>query len=55
MRVHAYAAPSPSEPLAPVTIERRDVGPDDVLIEIRDAGICHCRRSSPGTQGRSMS
>ncbi|MEU4780003.1 NAD(P)-dependent alcohol dehydrogenase [Micromonospora sp. NPDC023633] len=41
MRVHAYAASGPSEPLAPTTIERRDVGPNDVLIEIRYAGICH--------------
>ncbi|MEU4640987.1 NAD(P)-dependent alcohol dehydrogenase [Micromonospora sp. NPDC023814] len=41
MRVHAYAAPSPSEPLAPTIIERRDVGPNDVLIEIKYAGICH--------------
>ena len=41
MRVHAYAAPGPSEPLAPTTIERRDVGPTDVLIEIKYAGICH--------------
>ncbi|MFF3239038.1 NAD(P)-dependent alcohol dehydrogenase [Micromonospora sp. NPDC002931] len=41
MRVHAYAAPGPSEPLAPTTIERRDVGPNDVLIEIKYAGICH--------------
>ncbi|MFU8854863.1 NAD(P)-dependent alcohol dehydrogenase [Micromonospora sp. SL1-18] len=41
VRVHAYAAPSPSEPLAPVIIERRHVGPKDVLIEIKYAGICH--------------
>jgi uncharacterized zinc-type alcohol dehydrogenase-like protein len=41
MRVHAYAAPGPSEPLAPTVIERRDVGPNDVLIEIKYAGICH--------------
>jgi alcohol dehydrogenase (NADP+) len=41
MRVHAYAAPAAGEPLAPTTIERRDVGPNDVLIEIRYAGICH--------------
>lgn len=39
--VHAYAAPSATEPLVPVTIERRDVGPKDVLIAIRYAGICH--------------
>jgi uncharacterized zinc-type alcohol dehydrogenase-like protein len=41
VRAHAYAAPSPSEPLAPTIIERRDVGPNDVLIEIKYAGICH--------------
>lgn len=39
--VHAYAAPSATEPLVPVTIERRDVGPTDVLIEIRYSGVCH--------------
>jgi uncharacterized zinc-type alcohol dehydrogenase-like protein len=41
MRVHAYAAPAASQPLAPTVIERRDVGPNDVLIEIKYAGICH--------------
>jgi uncharacterized zinc-type alcohol dehydrogenase-like protein len=41
MRVNAYAAPAAGEPLAPTTIERRDVGPRDVLIEITHAGICH--------------
>ena len=41
MRVNAYAAPSATEPLVPVTIDRRDVGPMDVLIEIKYAGICH--------------
>ncbi|MEV5826398.1 NAD(P)-dependent alcohol dehydrogenase [Spirillospora sp. NPDC052242] len=41
MRVHAYAAPAAGRPLAPTTIERRDVGPNDVLIEIYYAGICH--------------
>ncbi|GAA3667147.1 NAD(P)-dependent alcohol dehydrogenase [Arthrobacter ginkgonis] len=39
--VNAYAALSPTELLAPTKIERRDVGPHDVLIEIRYAGICH--------------
>ncbi|WP_028474863.1 NAD(P)-dependent alcohol dehydrogenase [Nocardioides alkalitolerans] len=39
--VNAYAAPSATEPLVPTTIERRDVGPHDVLIEIAYAGICH--------------
>jgi uncharacterized zinc-type alcohol dehydrogenase-like protein len=41
LTVNAYAAPSATEPLVPTTIERRDVGPTDVLIEIRYAGICH--------------
>ncbi|NYI80158.1 NAD(P)-dependent alcohol dehydrogenase [Nocardioides panzhihuensis] len=41
MRVNAYAAPSAGEPLAPTTIERREVGANDVLIAIEYAGICH--------------
>ena len=41
MRVNAYAAPAAGQPLAPTTIERRDVGPNDVLIDIEFAGICH--------------
>src|SRR3954449_12222836 len=41
MRVNAYAAPAAGQPLAATTIERRAVGPNDVLIEIEYAGICH--------------
>ncbi len=41
MRINAYAAPEAGAPLAPTTIERRDVGSNDVLIEIQYAGICH--------------
>jgi uncharacterized zinc-type alcohol dehydrogenase-like protein len=41
LTVPAYAAPSATEPLVPVTIERRDTGSSDVLIAIRYAGICH--------------
>ena len=37
----ALAAPAAGEPLAPLTIERRDLRPDDVRIEIAYAGICH--------------
>jgi uncharacterized zinc-type alcohol dehydrogenase-like protein len=37
----AYGAPSASEPLVPLTIDRRDVGPRDVLIDIKFCGICH--------------
>ncbi|WP_109505733.1 NAD(P)-dependent alcohol dehydrogenase [Nocardioides speluncae] len=39
--VSAYGAKSATEPLAPLTIERRDLGPHDVLTEIKYAGICH--------------
>jgi uncharacterized zinc-type alcohol dehydrogenase-like protein len=39
--VNAYASPSATADLVPTTIERRDVGPHDVLIEIKYAGICH--------------
>ncbi|MFG6503111.1 NAD(P)-dependent alcohol dehydrogenase [Microbacterium sp. P05] len=41
LTVNAYAAPSATEPLEATTIERRDLGPRDVLIEIKYAGICH--------------
>jgi alcohol dehydrogenase (NADP+) len=41
MRVNAYAAPASGQPLAPTIIERREVGANDVLIEIEYAGICH--------------
>jgi D-arabinose 1-dehydrogenase-like Zn-dependent alcohol dehydrogenase len=34
----AYAAPGAGEPLIPTTIERRDVGANDVLIDIEYAG-----------------
>jgi len=39
--INAYAAPSATEPLIKTTIERRDVGANDVLIEIKYAGVCH--------------
>jgi len=39
--VKAYAAPSATDDLVPTTIERREVGAHDVLIEIKFAGICH--------------
>jgi uncharacterized zinc-type alcohol dehydrogenase-like protein len=37
----AYATPGPSAPFEKTTIERRDLGPRDVLIKIAYAGICH--------------
>ncbi|PYY32586.1 NAD(P)-dependent alcohol dehydrogenase [Curtobacterium sp. MCJR17_055] len=39
--VNAYAAPSATEPLVKTTIERRDLLPGDVMIDIDYAGICH--------------
>ncbi|MFJ5231332.1 NAD(P)-dependent alcohol dehydrogenase [Kitasatospora sp. NPDC088391] len=41
MRVNAYAAPAEGLPLGPTTVERRPVGPEDVLIAVEYAGICH--------------
>jgi uncharacterized zinc-type alcohol dehydrogenase-like protein len=41
VNVPAYAAPAAGEPLAPTVIERRAVGPNDVLIDVTHAGICH--------------
>lgn len=39
--VTAYGAPAEGERLTRLTIERRAVGPRDVLIEIAYCGICH--------------
>src|SRR5438552_14927401 len=39
--VHARCTCGPREHFKPTTIERRDVGPRDVLIDIAYAGICH--------------
>lgn len=39
--VNAYIATAADEPLSKTTIERRDLGPRDVLIDIAFAGICH--------------
>ena len=41
LTINAYAATSPTDPLVPTTITRRDVGPTDILIEIVYAGVCH--------------
>jgi uncharacterized zinc-type alcohol dehydrogenase-like protein len=39
--VTAYATPAAKAPFAKTTIERRELGPNDVLIKIAFAGICH--------------
>jgi threonine dehydrogenase-like Zn-dependent dehydrogenase len=41
LTVNAYGATSAADPLVPMTAQRRDLGPHDVLIEIRYCGICH--------------
>ena len=37
----AWAAPAAHAPFAPFTFERRELGPDDVRIDILYCGICH--------------
>lgn len=41
LRTPAYAAADARSPLAPFTIERREPGPHEVLIEILYCGVCH--------------
>ncbi|WPB72808.1 NAD(P)-dependent alcohol dehydrogenase [Archangium violaceum] len=41
LTVNAYSATAANKPLGPTTIQRRDLGPHDVLIEIKFCGICH--------------
>jgi hypothetical protein len=37
----AYGATSATSPLGPLQIQRRAVGPHDVLLDVLDCGICH--------------
>lgn len=51
---HAYGAQSATASIAPLSIERREVGPSDVQIEILFCGVCHsdlhtARSEWPGT------
>ena len=41
LKTPAYAATSTKSPLAPFTLERREPGPHDVLIDILYCGVCH--------------
>ncbi len=41
MKVNTWATTAANQPLVPFVIERREVGPKDVLIEILFSGICH--------------
>lgn len=40
-RTAAYAAAEPNVPLAPWSLDRREPGPRDVLIDILYCGVCH--------------
>jgi alcohol dehydrogenase (NADP+) len=40
-KIHAWGTPAAGKPLAPMTIERREPGPHDVVIEILFCGVCH--------------
>src|SRR3546814_20866744 len=41
MTTHAYGAHAADQPLEPLQITRRAVGPDDVQINIAYCGLCH--------------
>lgn len=41
LKTPAYAAATARAPLAPFTVERREPGPKDVLIDILYCGVCH--------------
>lgn len=41
LKTPAYAAANAKSPLAPFSIERREPGPHDVLIDILYCGVCH--------------
>ena len=41
MSTKAYAALEPSGSIVPFTIQRRPCGADDVVIDVKYAGICH--------------
>jgi uncharacterized zinc-type alcohol dehydrogenase-like protein len=41
IKAKAYAAHAPKAPLSPFSFERREPGPNDVVIDIKFSGICH--------------
>src|ERR1700731_2477755 len=41
MKSHGYAAYDKKSPLAPFRFERREPGPNEVVVEITYSGICH--------------
>ena len=41
MKTKSYAAEAADKPLAPLTIDRREPGPHDVVIDVLFSGVCH--------------
>ncbi len=41
IQAHGYAVQNASTPVAPFSFERRDPGPQDVVVEIEWCGVCH--------------
>lgn len=41
LKIQGFAAPDARSPLAPFSFERREPGPEDVLIDIQYCGVCH--------------
>ncbi len=39
--VNGYGAESKTSPIAPINFERREVGPNDILVDILYCGVCH--------------
>jgi uncharacterized zinc-type alcohol dehydrogenase-like protein len=55
LEVSALATDGPAEPFRTVVINRRDVGPRDVLIDIAYCGVCHSDVSYVGNEwGRTL-
>ena len=40
-KIRAWGAPAAGKPLGPMTIERREPGPRDVVLDILFCGVCH--------------
>jgi D-arabinose 1-dehydrogenase-like Zn-dependent alcohol dehydrogenase len=51
----ALAAPSAGAALAPTRIDRRELRPDDVLIDIAYAGVCHTDNTDRRVSGARTS
>ncbi len=41
IQAHGFAAQNATDPLGPYSFERRDPGPEDVVVEIEYCGVCH--------------